>query len=109
MKAFAAVSLLRASRRAWDVTFSSTKPIGPARQPFPPWPRPPRRQFALNAAFATLERERPDTSFVAADAFFVSRVVQFATLAARDRIPATYVLRDYVAAGGCPVFVSRNH
>jgi len=26
--------------------------------------------------------------------------VQFATLAARDRIPATYALRDYVAAGG---------
>ena len=54
----------------------------------------------IDAAFATLERERPDALFVAGDAFFSSRAVQFATLAARDRIPATYALRDYVAAGG---------
>jgi putative tryptophan/tyrosine transport system substrate-binding protein len=54
----------------------------------------------INAAFATLERERPDALFVGPDAFFVSRAVQFATLTARDRIPATYSLRDYVAAGG---------
>jgi len=54
----------------------------------------------IDAAFATLERERPEALFVAGDAFFVSRVVQFATLTARGRIPATYSLRDYVAAGG---------
>ena len=54
----------------------------------------------IDAAFATLARERPDALFVAGDAFFVSRAVQFATLTARDRIPATYSLRDYVKAGG---------
>jgi ABC-type uncharacterized transport system substrate-binding protein len=54
----------------------------------------------IDAAFATLERERPDALFVAGDAFFVSRAVQFATLTARGRIPATYSLRDYVAVGG---------
>ena len=54
----------------------------------------------IDAAFATLERERPDALFVAGDAFFVSRAGQFAILAARARIPATYSLRDYVAAGG---------
>ncbi len=54
----------------------------------------------IDAAFATLARERPDALFVAGDAFFVSRTVQFITLTARDRIPATYALRDYVAAGG---------
>jgi len=54
----------------------------------------------IDAAFATLERERPDALFVAGDAFFASRAVQFATLTARDSIPATYSLRDYVAAGG---------
>src|SRR5205814_4658842 len=32
--------------------------------------------------------------------FFNSRRVQFVTLAARDRIPAAYVSRDVVAAGG---------
>ena len=54
----------------------------------------------IDAAFATLARERPDALFVASDTFFDSRPVQFATLTARDRIPATYAIRDYVAAGG---------
>src|SRR6516162_1442916 len=50
----------------------------------------------IDAAFATIERERPDALFVTGDAFFVSRAVQFATLTSRSRIPATYSLRDYV-------------
>ena len=54
----------------------------------------------IDAAFATFAREHPDALFVAPDAFFASRGVQFATLTARDRIPATYAQRDYVAAGG---------
>jgi putative tryptophan/tyrosine transport system substrate-binding protein len=54
----------------------------------------------IDAAFATLARERPDALFVAGDAFFLDRRVQFATLAARDRIPATYSVREPVAAGG---------
>jgi putative ABC transport system substrate-binding protein len=54
----------------------------------------------IDAAFATIARERPDALFVAGDAFFNSRRVQFAILAARDRIPATYASREYVTAGG---------
>ena len=54
----------------------------------------------IDAAFATLARERPDALFVAGDAFFLDRRVQFATLTARDRIPATYSVRELVAAGG---------
>ena len=54
----------------------------------------------INTAFDTFARERPDALFVAADAFFVSRAVQFITLTARDRIPATYPIRDFVASGG---------
>jgi putative tryptophan/tyrosine transport system substrate-binding protein len=54
----------------------------------------------IDAAFAALARERPDALFVAGDAFFNSRRVQFATLTARDRIPAAYASREYVAAGG---------
>jgi putative ABC transport system substrate-binding protein len=49
---------------------------------------------------ATLERERLDALLVAPDIFFLSRSVQFVTLAARDRIPAAYALREYVTAGG---------
>jgi putative ABC transport system substrate-binding protein len=54
----------------------------------------------IDAAFATLARERPDALFVAGDAFFLDRRVQFATLTARHGIPATYPNRDFVAAGG---------
>jgi putative ABC transport system substrate-binding protein len=54
----------------------------------------------IDAAFATLARERADALFVTGDAFFGSRRVQIVTLAARDRIPAAYPGRDNVAAGG---------
>ena len=54
----------------------------------------------IDAAFATFERERPDALFVAPDGFFFSRAVQFATLTARDRIPAAYSNRDFIAVGG---------
>jgi putative ABC transport system substrate-binding protein len=54
----------------------------------------------IDAAFALFARERPDALFVAPDAFFSSRHVQIATLAARDRIPSVYPLRDFVGAGG---------
>ena len=54
----------------------------------------------IDAAFATLARERPDALFVGPDAFFSSRRVQLANLAARDRIPAAYGNRDFVEAGG---------
>jgi putative ABC transport system substrate-binding protein len=54
----------------------------------------------IDAAFATLARERPDALFVAGDVFFLDRRMQFATLTARDRIPATYASRELVAAGG---------
>ena len=54
----------------------------------------------IDAAFASLAREHADALFVAPDGFFVSRAVQFATLTARDRIPATFANPDNVAAGG---------
>jgi putative ABC transport system substrate-binding protein len=54
----------------------------------------------IDAAFATLARERPDALFVGPDGFFNSRGVQFATLTARDRLPAAYESRDVVAVGG---------
>ena len=54
----------------------------------------------IDAAFTTIARDHSDALLVAPDAFFVSRRVQFITLTARDRIPASYSLRDYVAIGG---------
>jgi putative tryptophan/tyrosine transport system substrate-binding protein len=54
----------------------------------------------IDTAFAMLARERPDALFVGPDGFFASRRVQFAILAAREKIPAAYTQRGYVAAGG---------
>jgi putative ABC transport system substrate-binding protein len=54
----------------------------------------------IDAAFAALARERPDALYVVGDGFFTSRGVQFATLAARDRIPAAYSAREIVMVGG---------
>ena len=54
----------------------------------------------IDAAFASFAQERPDALFVAADAFFASRAVQFITLTARDRIPAAYSQLHYVIGGG---------
>ena len=54
----------------------------------------------IDAAFAAFAGERPDALFVAGDSFFIGRAVQFATLTAANKIPATYSQRDYVVAGG---------
>jgi putative ABC transport system substrate-binding protein len=54
----------------------------------------------IDAAFATLARDRPDALFIAPDGFFTTHRVQFVTMAARDRIPAAYANREFVAAGG---------
>ena len=54
----------------------------------------------IDAVFASFAHERPDALFVHPDGFFVSRAVQFATLAARDKIPAAYPARDMTAVGG---------
>jgi putative ABC transport system substrate-binding protein len=54
----------------------------------------------IEVAFATLVRDQAEALFVAADAFFISRRVQFATLATRHGIPAAYTNREYVETGG---------
>ena len=53
----------------------------------------------IDAAFASLVRERADALFVAPDAFLDSRRVQFAILAARNGIPAAGIGRDAVEIG----------
>jgi len=54
----------------------------------------------IEAAFATLVRDRADALFVMPDAFLISRRVQFATFAARHGIPAAYSVREEVEVGG---------
>ncbi len=54
----------------------------------------------IDAAFTTLVSDRADALFVGPDAFFVSRRVQIAILAARHMVPAIYTVRDYAEAGG---------
>ena len=54
----------------------------------------------IDAAFTALAREHCDALFVGPDPLFTIRRGQFATLTARDRIPATYARREFVAAGG---------
>jgi len=54
----------------------------------------------IDAAFATIARERLDALFVAPDGFYYNSAAQFAALAARDKIPATYDTPHFVEAGG---------
>ena len=54
----------------------------------------------INAAFASLGRERPDALFIGGDGFFNSRHVQIVNLASRHALPATYADRLLPEAGG---------
>src|SRR5262249_35747988 len=54
----------------------------------------------IEAAFATLVRERADALLVAADVFFASQPTLFVVLTARHAIPAIYPWRSHVDAGG---------
>jgi putative tryptophan/tyrosine transport system substrate-binding protein len=53
----------------------------------------------IEAAFATLVRNRVNALLVGSDALYYSRRLQLATLATRHAIPAVYNLRDYPEAG----------
>jgi putative ABC transport system substrate-binding protein len=54
----------------------------------------------INAAFATLARERPDALFVGPGFLFTSRRVQLVHLATLHKVPATYQSREHAEAGG---------
>jgi len=54
----------------------------------------------IDAGFATFARERPDALVIAPDPFFLARRVQLVLLAASNKIPTTYTVRNYVGAGG---------
>jgi putative ABC transport system substrate-binding protein len=62
----------------------------------------------IDAAFASLGRERPDALFVGPDPLFNGRRVQLILLAARHAIPATFAIRDIVEAGGLMSYGANN-
>jgi putative ABC transport system substrate-binding protein len=61
----------------------------------------------IDEAFATFARERTDALFVAPDTFFTSRRVQFAIMAARHAIPASYAVREFAEVGGLMTYGTR--
>jgi putative tryptophan/tyrosine transport system substrate-binding protein len=60
----------------------------------------PSTSREIDTAFAALVRERADALFVGPDAFYNSRRVQLANMAARHAIPTAFAVREYVDAGG---------
>jgi putative tryptophan/tyrosine transport system substrate-binding protein len=60
----------------------------------------PSTNREIDAAFSTLVRVRADALFVGPDAFYNSRRVQLANMAARHVIPTAFAVREYVDAGG---------
>src|SRR4029079_16536688 len=54
----------------------------------------------IDAAFATLVRERLDAIFVVPDSFFNSRRGQLAYLPARFALPSPFGQREYCEVGG---------
>jgi len=55
---------------------------------------------AIESVFGTLVHNKADALLVGPDAFFVSRRLQLAILAARHALPAVYNVREYPEAGG---------
>ena len=53
----------------------------------------------IEDAFAAIAHEKCDALFIAGDGFFGGQQTQFAMLAARDRIPASYSARHVTEAG----------
>ena len=54
----------------------------------------------IDAAFATLAKQRAGALLIGGDSFFTSRRVQLAMLAARHGVPAIYNAREFPSAGG---------
>jgi putative ABC transport system substrate-binding protein len=60
----------------------------------------------IDAAFATLVRERTDALLVGTDTFLSSRRVQLVNLATRHAIPASFTQRDFAEIGGLMSYAS---
>jgi putative ABC transport system substrate-binding protein len=54
----------------------------------------------LDAAFATLTKDRPDAFLVPADTFLASQRGRIAQFAIENKLPSAYTFREYIEAGG---------
>jgi putative ABC transport system substrate-binding protein len=59
-----------------------------------------RRSDQLEPAFAAMMRERPDALSVTADPFHLSHIGWIIDFVAKNRLPAMYVVKENVVAGG---------
>jgi len=59
-----------------------------------------RTDSELEAGFAALVQQRAGALVVGGDPFFLTRRVRIVELAARNKLPAIYPLKEYAAAGG---------
>jgi putative ABC transport system substrate-binding protein len=62
----------------------------------------------IDAAFASMVQKRAEALLIGTNAFFISRRVQFATLAARHAVPTIYYEREFAEAGGLMSYGSSN-
>jgi putative ABC transport system substrate-binding protein len=62
----------------------------------------------IDEAFGSMVQKRADALLLGTNAFFVTRRVQFATLAARHALPAIYYVREFVEAGGLMSYGASN-
>jgi ABC-type uncharacterized transport system substrate-binding protein len=60
----------------------------------------PSTPSEIDAAFAAVVREQAAALLVGPDAFYNTRRVQLATMAAHHSIPTAFAVREYVDAGG---------
>jgi len=58
------------------------------------------RSDQLETAFAAMMRERPDALSVTADPFHLSQIGWIVDFVAKNRLPAIYVVKENVVAGG---------
>jgi putative ABC transport system substrate-binding protein len=61
----------------------------------------------LDATFAAMAQQRAGALLVASDVFFFWRRYQILVLAARQKIPAIYYLREFAQAGGLMSYGNR--